>query len=234
MLAILQARTSSRRLPGKVLKPILGEPMIARQIERLRRARSITRIVIATSDEASDDPLETVGHGIGVSVHRGPLDDVLARFAQALDRYGGDDDHLMRLTADCPLADPALIDEAAQAHLASGAALTHVQEGWTFPKGLDVEVIGADALRAAHAEAADPYEREHVTPFIHRRPARFPVRSLTRDPPLRFRWTVDTAEDFAFIEAVYADLYPHNPAFTSEDVLAWQTAHPGRVLANLP
>ena len=234
MLAILQARTSSRRLPGKVLKDLVGAPMIARQIERLRRASAITALVIATSDEASDDPLQVLGEGLGVPVFRGPLDDVLARFIGALDAVSPDAAHLFRLTADCPLADPALIDQAAEEHLATGADLTHVQEGWTYPKGLDLELVRAEALRAAAAEAVDPYEREHVTPFVHRRPGRFTIRSLQHDPPLRYRWTVDTPEDFAFVEAVYRDLYPCDPAFTSADVLAWQAAHPDRVLAHTP
>lgn len=234
MLAILQARTSSRRLPGKVLKDLAGAPMIARQIERLRRAKAITTLVIATSDDPSDDALQAAGEELGAPVFRGPLDDVLGRFAGALLALDPGAEHLFRLTADCPLADPALIDEAAAAHLASGADLTHVQEGWTYPKGLDLELLRADVLRAAAAEAVDPYEREHVTPFIHRRPDRFTIRSLRRDPPLRYRWTVDTPEDFAFVEAVYRDLHPANPAFTSADILAWQAAHPDRIQAHTP
>ncbi|CAN5255098.1 NTP transferase domain-containing protein [soil metagenome] len=218
-----------------MLKPLVGEPMIARQIERLRRSRAITRIVIATSVEASDDPLEAAAAATGVDCHRGPLDDVLARFAGVLERFGdGGAGSVLRLTADCPLADPELIDRVVAGHAATGADLTHVAEGWTFPKGLDVEAVRTAALLTAHAEAIDPEEREHVTPFIHRRPDRFVVRSLTRDPPLRYRWTVDTPEYFAFVEAVYAELYPSDPAFTSEDVLAWQARHPDRVLVNTP
>jgi spore coat polysaccharide biosynthesis protein SpsF len=234
MLAILQARTSSSRLPGKVLRPILGVPMLARQIERLKRSAAIDRIVVATSDQPSDDPLQALAADWGVLLHRGPLDDVLARFAGAVARFGPDDAHVLRLTGDCPLADPALIDAAVAAHLRTGADLTHVSQGWTYPKGLDVEVVRTAVLLAAHAEAAEPDEREHVTLFIHRRPQRFAVRSLTRDPPLRYRWTVDTPEDFAFVAAVYADLYPADPAFTSADVLAWQAAHPDLVLVHTP
>lgn len=215
--------------------PLLGKPMIARQIERLRRSKSITRIVIATSTQASDDPLQDAASAIGVDLHRGPLDDVLARFAGVLDRFGDEGaGSVLRLTADCPLADPELIDRVVAEHAATGADLTHISQGWTFPKGLDVEAVRTAALLAAHEEATDPEEREHVTPFIHRRSQRFTVRSLTRDPSLRYRWTVDTPEDFAFVQAVYADLYPRNPAFTSEDVLAWQAAHPDRVLVNIP
>lgn len=232
MLAILQARTSSSRLPGKVLMDLAGAPMIVRQIERLRRSRAITRIVIATSELASDDPLQAVGDGIGVEVFRGPLEDVLARFAGAVARFASPQAHVMRLTADCPLADPALIDAAAALHLAACADITTVQKTWSFPKGLDAEIVRTTALLAAHAEAADPHEREHVTPFLYRRPERFAVAGLTRDPPLRWRWTVDTREDFAFVEAVYRDLHPQNPAFSSADILAWQAAHPDLVPAS--
>lgn len=234
MLAILQARMSSTRLPGKVLKDLVGAPMIARQIERLRRAGSIDHIVIATSDEPADDPLAAAGKAIGVDVFRGSLNDVQGRLAGAVARFGPGAPHLMRLTADCPLADPALIDEAAAAHLHAGADITHISEGWTYPKGLDVEVVRTEALLTAAHEAIAPDEREHVTPFLYRRPERFAVHALRRDPPLRYRWTVDTPEDFAFVHAVYRDLYPSNPAFTSEDVLAWQAVHPDQVLAHIP
>jgi spore coat polysaccharide biosynthesis protein SpsF len=104
--------------------------------------------------------------------------------------------------------------------------------GWTFPKGLDVEVCRTDVLRAIDPEAAGS-DREHVTAFIYARPKRFRINAVTRDPPLRYRWTVDTPEDFAFVTSVYEDLYPSNPAFSSEDVLDWQARHPDRVLVNV-
>lgn len=229
MLAVLQARLSSRRLPGKVLRPLLGEPMLGRQVERLRRSRAITRLVLATSDDASDDPLAAYAGAIGLPVVRGPLDDVLARFVLVLIAHPGAE-HLVRLTADCPLADPTLADRCVETHLAEGADYTANTFGRTFPKGLDVEVVRADALRAAAREASDPYDREHVTPFVIARPERFRQASVTRDPPERWRWTVDTPEDFAFVEAVYRDLYPADPAFGAEAVLAWQRAHPGAAL----
>ncbi len=232
MLAVLQARMSSSRLPGKVMRPLLGEPMILRQIERLRRASSITRLVVATSVEPSDDPIAALLEAAGVEVSRGPLDDVLARFYQAWSAAGAPE-HLMRLTADCPLADPAVIDRCAEAHLAEGADYTANTAGATFPKGLDVEVLRGAALAAAQAESRDPYEREHVTPFLYRRPDRFRLAQVRRDPPERWRWTVDTPEDFAFVSRVYADLYPRDPTFDSAAVLDWQAAHPGAAIPNL-
>lgn len=231
-LAILQARMSSTRLRGKVLRPILGRPMIERQIERLRRAERIERIVVATSTDASDDPLAAVARAFGVEVFRGDLHDVLGRFHGALLTFGPTQ-RFVRLTADCPLADATLIDACIDKHEREGWDVVHVSPGATFPKGLDVEVVKTAALEAAWREAGDPYEREHVTPFLYRRPERFRIGVISRDPPLRYRWTVDTPEDFAFVTAVYEALYPQNPRFTTEDVLAWQETHPDQVIPNV-
>jgi spore coat polysaccharide biosynthesis protein SpsF len=223
---------SSTRLPGKVLTPLVGAPMILRQIERLKRARRLTQIVIATSTEPSDDAIVEACAAHDIPVYRGDLGDVLDRFHGALAAFG-EPPHFLRLTADCPLADPDLVDQCIAEHLASGADYTHNTSGWTYPKGLDVEVCKTSALFAAWRETRDPYDREHVTPFIYRRPERFQLHRISRDPPWPYRWTVDTVEDFAFVEAVYQALYPGKPDFTTADVLAWQARHPDRVLPNL-
>lgn len=220
ILAILQARMSSTRLPGKVLRPLAGEPMIGRQVERLRRAQRLDRMVVATSVGPEDDPLAAYCEGLGLDVFRGPLDDVLGRFAGAIDAFGPAE-AVVRLTADCPLADPGVVDEVVRTHLESGADYTsNVLPARTFPKGLDVEVARTQALLAAAAEAADPYEREHVTPFLYRRPERFKIASVERSPSQAdLWWTVDTPEDYAFVSDIYRRLYPVKPDFTSEDVL---------------
>jgi spore coat polysaccharide biosynthesis protein SpsF len=231
MLAIVQARMSSTRLPGKVMRSILGQPMIFRQVERLRRATTIDRILVATSEREDDDVLAGFCHGIGLEVFRGDIADVLDRFHGALEQAGRPE-HFLRLTADCPLADPTVIDACVKRHLASGADYTHNTPGRTFPKGLDVEVCRSEVLDLAWFHASSPYDREHVTPYIYGRPKRFRIEQVTRDPPLRYRWTVDTPEDFRFVADVYTALYPADPAFTSVDVLDWQAAHPERVLVN--
>jgi spore coat polysaccharide biosynthesis protein SpsF len=220
-LAILQARMSSTRLPGKVLAPVLGEPMIARQIERLRRSRRIDALVVATSSEPSDDPLAAWAEGAGVEVFRGDLHDVLGRFC-ALLAAKPQARTVLRLTADCPLADWTVIDALVDRHDAEGADYSNnVTPTRTFQHGLDAEVMRRDVLLAAGREAADPFEREHVTPFIYRRPERFRLASLTREPSLaHLRWTVDLPADLAFVRRVYERLYPANPAFTSDDVTA--------------
>ena len=231
MLAVLQARMSSGRLPGKVLRPLLGEPMILRQIERLRWAASISRLVVATSDQPSDDPLTERLTTAGVEVFRGSLDDVLARFLGAW-RSAGEPERLMRLTADCPLADPQVIDACAALLEAEDADYASTAGGG-FPKGLDVEVMTAEALTTAAREATSAYDREHVTPFIYARPDRFRLAQLRRPSPERWRWTVDTPDDFAFASAVYSALYPGDPAFDSDDILTWQRANPAAAVPDI-
>ncbi len=220
-LAILQARMSSSRLPGKVLAPILGVPMIGRQVERLRRSRRIDRLTVATSVHPSDDDLAAWCEGAGLSVFRGPLDDVLDRFCGVLTDFP-QTSTVVRLTADCPLADWTVIDQVIAHHAASGADYTNnTTPERTFPHGLDAEAVRPDALRAAWTEAKDPYEREHVTPFIYRRPDRFRLASVTRaEPRPELRWTVDYPQDLDFVRQVYDRLYPGDPAFDSEAVIA--------------
>jgi spore coat polysaccharide biosynthesis protein SpsF len=220
-LAILQARMTSSRLPGKVMAPVLGEPMIGRQVERLRRARRIDKLVVATSTDPSDDPLAAYCESLALSVFRGPLDDVLDRYRAALAPYPGAK-AVVRLTADCPLTDPALIDRVVEHHYAAGAHYTSNTLGTrTYPHGLDVEVMAPDALVDAAERAADPYEREHVTPYIYRRPETYRLAGVARHESLAaLRWTVDFPEDLAFVRDVYAKLYPFNPDFDSEAIAA--------------
>jgi spore coat polysaccharide biosynthesis protein SpsF len=220
IVAILQARMSSTRLPGKAMRPLLGEPMVGRQIERLLRCREIDRLVVATSDDASDDPLAAYCETTGAAMFRGALADVLDRFYRAAVAQGPAD-HVVRLTADCPLADPAVIDDCIRLHVQSGADYTSNTQDRSYPDGLDVEVMTFAALEAMHAEAADPYEREHVTPFLYRHPERFRIAQLTQADKLDgLAWTVDVADDLAFVEKVYEALYPARPDFGQADVLA--------------
>ena len=222
IVAVVQARMSSSRLPGKVLADLCGEPMILRQLQRIRRARTLTKVVVATSAEASDDALARVLRTRGWPVYRGDLTDVLGRVCSAV-RWAtpaGSCTHAVRLTADCPLADPELIDEAVRLALASRAAYTSNCERRTYPDGLDVEVIAADALFTAAARASDPYDREHVTPYVRTRPSLYPQAHLThpRDRSA-LRWTVDRPEDLAFVRQVYEALHTVDPAFSTQDVL---------------
>lgn len=220
ILGVLQARTSSTRLPGKVLKPLLGRPMILRQLERLGRATMLDQLVVATSTEASDDGLAALLAAERIAVHRGPLNDVLTRFMGAVEGFGPAE-HVVRLTADCPLADQEALDACVHLHIEGGYDYTANDHPSTWPRGLDVEVATTAALAAADRDATDPAEREHVTLHLYRHPERYKLGCLTRTPDLsRLRWTVDKPEDFAFVERVYERLYPQNPGFTTEDILA--------------
>jgi spore coat polysaccharide biosynthesis protein SpsF len=220
-LAILQARTSSRRLPGKVLADVLGQPMLARQIERVRRARRITQLVVATSAESSDDAIAALCDSLAIACFRGSLDDVLARFHAAARAQAPPPEHVVRLTGDCPLCDPALIDDVIAQHLASGADYTSNALERRFPDGLDVEVMRFSALEVAAREARSPAQREHVTPFLYEHPERFRLASLRCERALgALRFTVDEPADLRFVQRVYAALYPANPAFGWRDVLA--------------
>jgi glutamate-1-semialdehyde aminotransferase/spore coat polysaccharide biosynthesis protein SpsF (cytidylyltransferase family) len=203
-IAIVQARTGSRRLPGKVLADLGGAPVLARMVERLGRARTLAGIVVATTDRPGDDPVAALAADLGVGCFRGSEDDVLARFAGAAARFEADP--IVRLTADCPLIDPALVDACVEAFLATPGC-DYASLGGEFPDGLDTEVIAWAVLRRAAAEARLPSEREHVTPFVWKRPETF--RCLSVPFPARLggrRWTVDEERDLAFVRAVWERL----------------------------
>ena len=220
-LAILQARTSSQRLPGKVLRDVLGRPMLARQVERVRRAKRLDALVVATSDEPADDAIAALCASIGVGCFRGPLDDVLARFAGAAHARRERPEHVVRLTGDCPLGDPELIDAVVELHLARGADYTSNALERRYPDGLDVEAMRLSALEVAQREASSRAQREHVTPYLYQHPERFALASLRCERALgQLRWTVDEAADLRFVQRVYAELHPRNPSFGWRDVLA--------------
>ncbi len=228
ILTILQARMTSSRLPGKVLRPILGEPMIGRQIERLGRSRSLGQLVVATSTDPTDQAIVGYCGRLQCPSFRGPLHDVLGRYAETLKAFGPAD-HVVRLTADCPLADWTVIDACIALHLASGADYTSNTVERTFPKGLDVEVFRAELLPKIASEASDLYDREHVTPYFYRNPEKFRIEQLVQAVDYEdLRWTVDTPEDFVFTTRVYESLYPHKPDFTSDDIFDLDWTDPRR------
>ena len=225
VLGVLQARVASSRLPGKVLRPLLGTPMIARQIERLRRTRTLQALVLATSTDPSDDALARWAQDAGVPVYRGSLGDVLDRFVGAARPYAPR--HVARLTGDCPLADPAVIDLVVTRHLEGDTDYTSNTIEPTWPDGLDVEVMTMAALETAAREAPAQFQREHVTQFIVRQPERFRLRNVRADNDLSaLRWTVDEPADFELVEAIYTALYPSKPAFGTADILAFLQHNP--------
>jgi len=222
---VVQARMGATRLPGKVLKPIAGRPMIDYQLERLRRVKNASRIVIATTDQPADDAIAAFCAEAGVDCARGSEADVLARYHDALQRFPAD--AVVRVTADCPLIDPAVVDAAIAAFAPQQYDYVSNMLEHTYPYGMAVEVMSADALREAHREARRPEEREHVTPFIYRHPERYRLKSLTVTPNLsHHRWTVDTPEDLQLVSRILQALYPRKPQFTMQDVLELLDEHP--------
>ena len=219
ILAVLQARMAAGRLPGKAMATLRGEPMIIRQLERLRGARRLDKIIIATSTDASDDALAGFLVSRGYAVHRGAGADILdriARYAEAISAVT----HVVRIKGDAPFVDAGIVDEAVRLAQHSGAAYTSNRVPRTFPAGLEVEVIAANALRIAAAEVRDPMERISPTAAIRNDPSRFSQANLTapRDWS-RLDWRVKTAADLAFARSIYDALHPADPDFCMNDVL---------------
>lgn len=225
VVAIIQARTGSTRLPGKVLEDLAGEPMLARVVTRVRRA-TVDETVVATTGLPSDDVVEELCVERGWPCYRGAAEDVLDRYYQAAGEFGAE--VVVRVTSDCPFIDAEVIDRVIEAFKAGRPAVDYaanVLPPRTFPRGLDVEVMTAQALAAAWREDDNPASREHVTPYLYRHPERFALLGVTNLTDLSaHRWTVDTPEDLVFARLVYEALGSDD--FTWHDVLALVQTHP--------
>ena len=220
VLAITQARMSSTRLPGKVLKDLLGAPMLARQMERLQRATLIDEHVVATSDSASDDPIADLCQSLGIKCFRGSLDDVLDRYYQAALSCESQPAYVVRATADCPLIDPAIVDACIRTCIEEACDYAGRSAPPTYPDGVEAECFRFDCLREAWKEARLPSEREHVTPFLRNHPERYKVRwMIAPQDRSELRWTVDEQLDLDLVREIYSALYPSNRNFGYEDVL---------------
>ncbi len=218
---IIQARMTSTRLPGKVLKEVLGRPLLDYQIERLRRVKAADGVVVATTANETDGPIVELCSRLSVPVFRGSEDDVLSRYYFAAREHGAE--AVVRLTSDCPLIDPAVVDRVIGFYIERRPDFDYVSNCLqrTYPRGMDTEVFSFKALEQAFNEAVERHDREHVTPFIYSRPDRFALANVAygKDES-RHRWTVDTPEDFELIRRVIETLYPVKPGFAMEDVLA--------------
>lgn len=199
ILAILQARMSSTRLPGKVLMPVKNTTMLGFEIERIRQSRLIDKLIIATSTDPSDEII--AAQNWGVDCCRGDLHDVLARFAHCASSHTPH--HIVRLTGDCPVIDPQVIDRVIQCHLTSKKDYTTNALERTYPDGLDVEVIRFEALMKAHNLSNLPEDREHVTHYIYTHPELFSIQTVTLDQDFsHLRWTLDTPEDYVLLKTM--------------------------------
>jgi len=225
VVAVLQARTGSTRLPKKAIKPLLGEPMLARMLERVKRSKMLETIVVATTDKPDDDVLEQLARECNVHCFRGDEQDVLDRFYKAAKEIGAD--IVVRLTGDCPLHDPLVIDEVVEHFLATACDYTHTHSN--YPEGLDTEIFPFAVLERAWKEAILHSEREHVTPYIRNHPELFHIDEAWRKGEQDnscMHWSVDTEQDFNFVTKIFEKLYPTNPSFNKDDVLMLLVQHP--------
>ncbi len=220
----------SSRLPGKVLLPLAGAPLLVRMVARVRRARLAGTVGVATTTDAADDAVAACCAAHGLPCFRGDALDLLDRHYRAARHYGAD--VVLKIPSDCPLIDPAVIDEVVGFYLEHEGRFDFVSNlhPATFPDGNDVEVMPLAALETAWREAHRPLEREHTTPFFWENPDRFRLANVAwatgRDYSMSHRWTIDYPEDYAFIGAVYDALYPTNPTFGLADILQLLAARP--------
>lgn len=232
-VAIIQARMGSTRLPGKVLKPILGQPMLWHIVQRVRWVPDLAEVVVATSDGPRDEPIRRFCRERGIALSAGSENDVLDRFYQAAIQYNGDP--IIRITGDCPFVDPEVIGRLLELYqtgqydhvgvgAGAGAALSGNKH---FPTGLDAECFSFSMLARAWREATEPSDREHVTPYNWRVPGRFRVGTLWSERDYsHLRWTVDYEADLRLVRQVYEALYREGAPFLMDDVLRYFASHP--------
>jgi spore coat polysaccharide biosynthesis protein SpsF len=216
VVAIIQARMSSTRLPGKVLMPLAGQPVLAHVVQRSQACRKVNEVVVATSTDTSDDAIEKWCADNQVSLYRGSLNDVLDRYYQAAKLHGAD--AIVRITADCPAIDPQTVDEVIQGFIEGGYEFYGLSG--EFPDGLDCTVFSFKAIEQAWREAKLPSEREHVGPYIEKNPQLFKSGGLKKYTDLsHMRWTLDEPRDYEFLCQVFDQLANQDKLFTAEDVL---------------
>lgn len=224
VVTIVQARVASNRLPGKVMKLVLGRPLLERVLQRVCRARLAGTVVVATTVHAEDDAIAHLCWQLGIPCYRGDSADVLDRHYRAAVKY--DAEVMVKIGADCPLIDPAIIDEVIGVYLARPEAYDYVSNlrPPSYPEGNGVEVIRMAALERAWREAWRPHEREHTTPYFWENPRRFRLHNVRWERDLNdattHRWKVDYMEDLLLVQAVYGALYQQNPHFALEDILS--------------
>jgi len=213
IIAIVQARMGSTRLPGKVLMDLAGETVLGRVIKRLRRAALINELVVATTTSVADDAIVKESSRLGVLVFRGSELDVLDRYWQASLKYGAD--AVVRITSDCPFIDPELVDQTIRVFLDQQADYANNVSPRTYPRGMEAEVFTSAALKRAWKEASVLYQREHVTPYFYEHQEFFHLVSTSGCSDCScYRWTVDTAEDLRLMREVYT-------RFEGRDDFSW-------------
>lgn len=233
-VAIIQARMGSSRLPGKIMKEVVNKPLLEYQIEQVRRTKTIDQIVIATTTKDAEQPIIDLCERMSVDYYRGSEEDVLSRYYQAACFYGADT--VVRLTSDCPLLDPAVIDEVITVFRSKSESYDYVSNTMerTYPRGYDVEVFSMKVLEQAHKEASQAAEREHVTSYLYQHPELFRLGQVKQTNNLSsYRLTVDTEEDFELIARLITVLCEKRiETFTLDDVVSILQDHPEWVFIN--
>ncbi|TWT40405.1 3-deoxy-manno-octulosonate cytidylyltransferase [Phycisphaerae bacterium RAS1] len=220
IVATIEARMGSSRLPGKSLTPILGRPMLELLIERLRRSRRVQQVVVATTTAPEDAVIQGLAQKLEVGCFRGSSDDVLDRVLQAATRHKAD--LIVEITGDCPLIDPQIVDQVVETFLRGEYDYVSNTLQRTYPRGLDTQVFPTRVLAEVAALTQDPADREHVSLYIYEHPERYRLGNVAAPAELHnpdMRWTVDTPEDLALITSIYERLYRKNPGFASTDVM---------------
>jgi spore coat polysaccharide biosynthesis protein SpsF len=218
IVAIVQARMGSTRLPGKVMREILGKPVLWHLINRLKQATLVDKIVIATSDKEADFPIIRFAEDIGMASFVGSEQDVLDRYYQTATKFGAD--VIIRITADCVLIDPKIVDKVVQRYLRGDCDYAANTIKCTYPDGQDVEVFSYTALKKAWQEAKWASEREHVTPYIRKNPEKFRLVNIEYNSDLsHLRWSVDEEKDLEFVRQVYQHLFNEEQIFHMQNIL---------------
>ena len=231
LAVIVQARTGSTRLPGKVLMPLAGRPLLQRMLERVKAAKTPFELVVATTSSSSDDPIRDLCESLNIICYSGHPTNLLDRHYQAALLVGAD--MVAKIPSDCPLIDPAVIDKVLAIFAREYAWYDFVSNlhPATYPDGNDVEVMSFGALQTAWKEATRDFEREHTTPFLWERPERFRIGNVVWDTGLNYsmthRWTIDYPEDYLFLQTVYDQLWSEEkPIFSLQDILHLLRADP--------
>ncbi len=225
IIGIIQARTDSTRLPNKILKDIQGKPLILHVIDRVQYAKLINKVILATTTRSVDTPLAELVQTQGIPVYRGNCDDVLDRYYQVATQYHAE--VIVRITGDCPLTDPRVIDTVVQVFLQHNYDYVTNTLQPTYPDGLDVEVFSYKALKKAWSRATLASEREHVTAYIRTHPEQFTLYDVKNSVDLsKLRWTVDQQEDLEFVREIFKWLYAKQKIFYMEDIVTLLQKHP--------
>lgn len=224
--AVIQARTGSTRLSGKVMLEISGKPVLWHVINRVSKSQLIDALVVATTTSREDDKIEEFCNQISIPIFRGSEDDVLDRYYQCTRKFNVE--NIVRITADCPLHDPSVIDLVIKKYRTGYYDYVSNIDPPTYPDGVDVEVFSSDALEKAWRNASLVSEREHVTPYIKKHKDLFKIGNVENKEDLSsYRWTLDQAEDFEFIQKIYGKFKESNTdEFYTQDIIGLLEKNP--------